>query len=276
LSQSYKHRFLAGPALLWLAAATALALGTAAPAVAAGQAPNGKPKVSFSFKTNKITAGTRPVIKYTASGLPSGSKLELQRQFGTSHVWKDVTALRGHSGTASVAKVQMGQYQYRIKIGHKGKTVVISRSKVLFAYGRVPLTNICNDQNHNSKISMSDDDGCQTQTVQVNGTIFVYLISDFPQAPPNFDQDITFGTNTSCRTITLNFSMDNNAQSTDTAHVQVVQTAADPQSKSVGAGQIGNAFFKLDGGPWDLNLSATSDEEYVNGYLSCYSAGGIR
>jgi hypothetical protein len=123
---------------------------------------------------------------------------------------------------------------------------------------------------------VEDANGCQTQTVQVNGTIFVYLISDFPQAPPNFDQDITFGTNTSCRTITLNFSMDNNAQSTDTAHVQVVQTKSDPQSKSVAAGHIGNAFFKLDGGPWDLNLSATDDEEYVNGYLSCYSAGGIR
>ncbi len=275
MSRYHRRRYLAGPALLGVAAATALALGTAAPAVASGQVPAGKPKVSFSFKANKITSTTKPVIKYAATGLPAGSTLELQRQFGTSHVWKGVTALRGHSGTASTGKVQMGEYKYRIKVDHKGKTVIISATKTLFSYGRVPLTNICNDENHNSKIVVNDANGCQTQTVQVNGTIFVYLISDFPQAPPNFDQDITFGTNTSCRTITLNFSMDNNAQSTDTAHVQVVQTKSDPQSKSVGAGKIGNAFFKLDGGPWDLNLSATNDEEYVNGYLSCYTAGGI-
>jgi hypothetical protein len=244
--------------------------------MASGQAQHGKPRVSVSFKTPKITAETHPVVKYTASGLPAGSKLELQRQFGTSHVWKNVAALRGHSGTASVAKVLMGRYLYRVIADHKRKIVAISGSKTLLAYGRVPLTNICNDEDHNGKIVVDDTDGCQTQTVQVNGTVFVYLINDFPQAPPNFDQDITFGTNTSCRTITLNFSMDNNAQSTDTAQVQVVQTAADPQSKSVGAGQIGNAFFKLDGGPWDLNLSATNDQEYVNGYLSCYSAGGIK
>ena len=170
----------------------------------------------------------------------------------------------------------MGKYRYRIRAYRRTRTVVYSPIGILYSYSRIPLSNICNDENSNSNVSMNGTN-CDTQTVQVGGNVFVYLLSDNPPAPPNYDQDITFGVNTSCRTITFRFALGNNAGSSDTADIELVQTASDAQSASVAEGQIGNAYFKLDGGPWDLNLSdSNGDSEYLNGYALCWTAGGLR
>lgn len=277
MSLSHKRTYRAGPALFAVIAASALALGQAAPAGASPTSASAKPRVSFSFKKVRISTSQRPAIRYASAHLPAGSKLALQRQFGTGHVWKNVILLKGSSGTTSAPKVQMGRYRYRIRVYRQSRTVVLSATRLLYSYGRVPLTNICNDNNNNSNVSVSDSDGCQTQTVQVNGMVFTYLIDDNPPAPPNYDQDITFGVNTTCRSISFQFSMNNNAAPSDTADIELVQSASDPQKKSVGFGQIASAFFSLDGGPWDLDLSDTnSDGEFVNGHLSCWSPSGLR
>jgi hypothetical protein len=138
------HRMLA------VVAAAGLVFGVAGPAFASGHgagkaAP--KPKASFSFKHSRISASAKPVVKYTSSHLPSGAKLELQRTFGTSKVWKDVAGLSGRSGTKTVPAVQLGRYSYRIKVYRKGKTVVLSATKTLYSYGRVTLANLCNEPN---------------------------------------------------------------------------------------------------------------------------------
>lgn len=277
MSLSHKRTYRAGPALLAVIAASALALGQAAPAGASPTSASAKPRVSFKFVSNRIGSTQHPVIKYTSAHLPAGTKLELQRQFGTAHVWKNVIALKGSSGKATAPKVQMGRYRYRIRAYRRTKTVVFSPNGILYSYGRVPLSNICNDGNSNSSVSMNGTN-CSTSTVQVGNSVFVYLIRDFPPGQPNYDQDITFGTNTSCRTISFQFSLDNNASNgSDTASIKLVQTASDAQSKSVGTGQIANALFKLDGGPWDLDLSDSHfDAEYVNGSASCWTPGGLR
>src|SRR5579859_1143250 len=225
MSRSRKRTYMTGPVVFAGIAASALALGQATPAIAAGSgAASAKPRVSFSFKDNRIRTTQRPSIRYTSANLPAGTSLALQRQFGTAHVWKNVILLKGRSGTASVPKVQMGRYRYRIRAYRKGRTVLLSATKLLYSYGRVPLTNICNDANNNSNVTVRDTNGCQTQTVQVGASVFVYLMQDFPPAPPSYDQDIVFGTNTSCRTISLQFAMDNNAGTSDTANIQLVQT----------------------------------------------------
>ncbi|HYK33929.1 MAG TPA: hypothetical protein VEV63_18295 [Streptosporangiaceae bacterium] len=277
MSLSHKRIYLAGPALFAVIAASAMALSQAAPAGASPMSASAKPRVSFSFKKVRISTSQRPAIQYTSANLPSGSKLALQRQFGTARVWKNVVLLKGSSGSARAPKVQMGRYKYRIRAYRNARTVVLSSTRLLYSFGRVPLTNICNDANTNSNVTMNAANGCQTQTVQVNGMVFTYLIRDAPQAPPNYNQDITFGVNTTCRSATFQFSMDNNAQPSDTANIELVQSRSDPQTKSVGSGQIAYAFFHFDGGPWDLDLSDTNfDWEYVNGHLSCWSASGLR
>ena len=56
----------------------------------------------------------------------------------------------------------------------------------------------------------------------------------------------------------------------------MVQASADPQTAKVAQGRIGSKTMKLDGGPWDLNLSSTnSDNEYAIASLSCWSATAL-
>jgi hypothetical protein len=275
MSRSHKRRYLASPVLLAVVTLGALAIGQAAPAVAGPASASARPRVSFSFKNNRIRSTQRPVVRYTSANLPFRSKLELQRQFGTARVWKNVVLLKGRSGTQSVPAVQMGRYRYRVNVTHRSSTVVVSATKLLYSYGRVTLADLCNEP---STSIIVHNTNCNTQTVQVGEHIFTYLIEDSPPGWPNTNTEVTVSAKTSCRTISIQFALDNNANSQDLAYVQVVQTSSDPQSKSVGTGAIGDAYFSLDGGPWYLNIAtsnAYNDNEYVNAYLSCWSLNGL-
>jgi len=273
------HR--AGPAIFAVAAAAALVLGSASSAAASdhGARKGHGPAASLSFKHNRISSSTKPVIEYKASGLPAGAKLELQRTFGTAKVWKDVTWLKGHNGTKTIASVRLGLYSYRIKVYKQHKNIVFSPAKALYSYGRIQLASLCNAQYNHSSIDVYDTNNCDTQTVQVGGNIFTYLIEDTPPGWTSTDTVVKVsGKSTSCRSISIQFGLDNNAGSSDKAYVQVIQAAGNPQSTSVAEGSIGSAYFKLDGGPWYLNLAtsnAYTDNEYVNAYLSCWSPTGL-
>ena len=230
--------------------------------------------MTLKFANAHISHTTQPVVDYSTKNVPSGSRLELERQFGSAHVWKGIQVLPGRSGSAKSAKVQMGRYAYRIQVHHGGKVIATARTATLYSYGLVPLTNLCNEDS--SKVFVDNTDGCQTQTVQVGGTVFTYLIQADPPAPPDYEQDVTVAARTSCRSISLQWALDNNAQPSDIAQVEVVQASADPQTATVAQGRIGSKTMKLDGGPWDLNLSSTnSDNEYANASLSCWSASAL-
>jgi hypothetical protein len=260
--------------MLAAVAATAVALGVGAPAAWAAPAVAARPSVTLKFANAHISHTSQPVVDYSSKNVPSGSRLELQRQFGSAHVWKGVQALPGRSGSAKSAKVQMGRYAYRIQVHHGGKVIATARTATLYSYGLVPLTNLCNEDS--SKVFVNATDGCQTSTVQVGGTVFTYLIDADPPAPPQYEQDVTVAARTSCRSISLQWALDNNAQPSDIAQVEVVQASADPQTAQVAQGRIGSKTMKLDGGPWDLNLSSTnSDNEYANASLSCWSASAL-
>ena len=264
---------LAGRATIAVAAA-AVVLGLAAPAAWAGPAVAARPSVTLKFANAHISHTSPPVVDWTSRNVPSGARFELQRQFGSAHVWKGVQVLPGKSGSRNSAKVQMGRYAYRIQVHHGGKIIATSGTATLYSYGLVPLANLCNEDT--SKVFVDNTDSCQTQTVQVGGTVFTYLINADPPAPPQYEQDVTVAARTSCRSISLQWALDNNAQPSDTAQVEVVQASADPQTAKVAQGRIGSKTMKLDGGPWDLNLSSTnSDNEYVIASLSCWSATAL-
>ena len=260
--------------MLAAVAAAAVVLGLAAPAAWAAPAVAAKPSVTLKFANAHISHASQPVVDYSSKNVPSGSRLELERQFGSAHVWKGIQVLPGRSGSAKSAKVQMGRYAYRIQVHHGGKVIATARTATLYSYGLVPLANLCNEDT--SKVFVDNTDGCQTQTVQVGGTVFTYLIDADPPAPPQYEQDVTVAARTSCRSISLQWALDNNAQPSDTAQVEVVQASADPQTAKVAQGRIGSKTMKLDGGPWDLNLSSTnSDNEYAIASLSCWSATAL-
>ena len=260
--------------MLAAVASAAVVLGLAAPAAWAAPAVAARPSVTLKFANAHISHTSQPVVDYSSKNVPSGSRLELQRQFGSAHVWKGVQVLPGRAGSAKSAKVQMGRYAYRIQVHHGGKIIATARTATLYSYGLVPLTNLCNEDT--SKVFVNATNGCQTSTVQVGGTVFTYLIDADPPAPPQYEQDVTVAARTSCRSISLQWALDNNAQPSDIAQVEVVQASADPQTARVAQGRIGSKTMKLDGGAWDLNLSSTnSDNEYANASLSCWSASAL-
>lgn len=260
------------------AAACAAVLGLAAPAapaaLAAPAASAARPSVTLKFANAHISHTAQPVVEWSSKNVPAGSRFQLQRQFGSAHVWKGIQVLSGRSGSARSARVEMGRYGYRIQVHHSGKIVATSSTATLYSYASIPLTNLCNEDT--STVYVLDTNGCQTQTVQVGGTVFTYLIEDEPPGPPQYDQDVKVGARTSCRSISLQWALDNNAQPSDTAQVEVVQASADPQTARIGQGKIGSKTMSLAGGAWFLDLSDSNvDNEYVNASLSCWSTNAL-
>jgi hypothetical protein len=250
-------------------------VGLTAPAVlAAPAAPAARPSVTLKFARAHISHTSPPVVEWTSKNVPSGSRFQLQRQFGSAHVWKGIQVLSGRSGSAKSAKVEMGRYAYRIQVHRSGKVIATSSTATLYSYAPIPLTNLCNE--NTTTVYVLDTNGCQPQTVQVGGTVFTYLIQDEPPGPPQYNQDVKVGARTSCRSISLQWSLDNNAQPSDTAQVEVVQASADPQTARIGQGKIGSKTMSLAGGAWYLDLSdSNGDNEYVNASLSCWSTNAL-
>jgi len=256
------------------AVAGVVVLGVTAPAALAAPAPAARPSVTLKFASAHISHTSQPVVEWASKNVPSGSRFQLQRQFGSAHVWKGIQVLSGRSGSAKSAKVQMGRYAYRIQVHRSGKVIATSNTATLYSYASIPLTNLCNE--NTSTVYVLDTNGCQPQTVQVGGTVFTYLIEDEPPGPPQYDQDVKVGARTSCRSISLQWSLDNNAQPSDTAQVEVVQASADPQTARIGQGKIGSKTMSLAGGAWYLDLSdSNGDNEYVTATLSCWSTTAL-
>jgi hypothetical protein len=268
--------------LLPVLAALALAFGLSVPAAGASvRAATAKTHISFSFTGDRVSDTARPHLKWSVTGhLPAGRAIELQRQYGTAHVWKNVEGLHARVGTGYAPRVELGKYKYRIVVSKGRRTLAISADQVLYSYGDIPLANICGDANNGDQgVQVAGSGGsCGTSTVQVGGTVFTYLLFDGNGTePPNYDQSVIFPPRTSCRAITLQWALDNGAGSSDTASVEIVQASADPQSASTPYGQVGQQTFSLTGSAWDLDNWVTGpDNEYINGSLSCYTTSGLR
>jgi hypothetical protein len=234
------------------------------------------PKVAWSTAV-QVTAGAPMNFNWQASGLIPGGQLVIQRKEGTVGVWNTVAQLTGAVGSEQIPGLPLGIYQMRIAdVSTKGQ-VYASQLIGIESYGPVPLTNLCQEANNSNAISVGDlNNGCSTSTIQVGSSIFTYLIEDEngTQAP-QYDTTIT-SQQTSCRSITLQWAIDNNAGSGDSASVEIVQANADPQQASTPYGQIGNATFSLTGAAWYLdNWVSGSDNEYINAEFSCYTPTGL-
>jgi hypothetical protein len=243
-------------------AAAVLAVTGSATSEAAASAPH--PSATFAFKADRIQHLVKPVLTYKTSHLPRRSVIDLQRQFGTGRVWKNVERLKATKGTVSAPGVQMGKYEYRIRVSKSGRTVVTSATKPLYSYGRVALSAIC----------AAIYGFCGAQTVQIGTTVFTYILNG-SAIYPNYST-VLKATPTSCAHAWIQFGT-NDSGSGALAYAEIVQSSTDPQTRSVAAGTIGTLSAKLDGGPFYVDLSETNDDSvYVNGYASCYTPSGLR
>jgi hypothetical protein len=274
-------RLTARSSALVALAVAALPLALAAPAAAAMHPASSRPSATLKFRYNRIGDTSKPLAEWTVKGtLPRGYVIDLQRQFGTAHVWKTVERLHSRSGAEHAPSVALGRYAYKVHVRVGGRTIVNSRSVQLYSYGRVSLQNLCTDFDAGDPgvaVNGGDGDDCSVNTVQVGSTVFPYRLEDEGGAePPEYDQVIIFPA-TSCRSISVQWALDNGAGSSDTASVEVVQANADPQPASTRYGQVGGKTFSLTGASWDLdNWVSGPDNEYLNATLSCYSTSGLR
>ena len=264
-----RFRVFSAIASLCLAVIGVSCLATAASASA-------KPAVSFAFASNKVSAEHPISISYSSSGLPTGSSLFLQRQEGTAHAWKDVEKLNGAAGTETAPGVPIGKYLYRIQVRQNTKAVAVSPSKVLYAYGTVPLASLCN----NPGVIINAGNGCPFNgSTQIGGRVFPYVVlvtSNEGSVYPSFYNLIDFPA-TTCRSIAFSFGMPvNGSQSGDTAYLETIEQTRDPQMAGAGFGVLKSLHAKLDGHPWFLENSASNgaDEIAINGKASCYTPSG--
>jgi hypothetical protein len=124
---------------------------------------------TWSFVSNHVNSFNAPAFQYTVHGEPAGSNFQLEREFGTAHVWKAVAnvALSQSSGTAIAPKVPMGKYEYRARVIGHGQVLRISEAQVLFSYGNVVLATLCNAPN-------VQQGTCGQGTVQIASHVFSY------------------------------------------------------------------------------------------------------
>jgi hypothetical protein len=119
-------------AVLAVLAASLCAVAIANPVVANAAAASPRPSAAFTFKHNKVERDVKPVLTYRTTHLPRPSFAYLQRQYGSTRVWKNVERLKKAAGTVTAPGVQMGKYEYRIWVGKSGRTVVTSGVQRLY------------------------------------------------------------------------------------------------------------------------------------------------
>jgi len=240
-----------------------LALAFAVMPAASAATARPRPSASFSFRHDKVSTRTKPVLSYVTSNLPAGVRIYLQRQFGSAHAWKNVEQLKARRGTATAPAVALGEYGYRLHVMAGHRVVVTSRSHKLYSYGTVPLSALC----------PADGISCPAHTIQVGDTIFTYVLvgnGDYPDYNPALELN-----STSCDSLSLQFAAAYDTNTSDSAYVEVIQSKTDPQYGSTLVGTIGSFRASLDGGPFYLETAETVDADVVmNGTASCYTPSG--
>lgn len=220
-------------------------------------------------------------MSIVSTNVPKGSTIEVQREFGTANFWRTVLVVQGRSAVShSIPPLQMGKYEFRV-IAIKGHTTeaALSHTKTVFSYGPVSLSNLCNAPNSSGGYRIGGS-GCAPGTIQVAGKLFQYAFIGNYNAlrPPNTGAIMSFSA-TTCDSISLQFSLGQGQQASagDVAFAEVVQTKSDLQSASAPLGTVGTLNASLDGGPFNINNSATNgDEVYWAGSAMCWSATGER
>ena len=250
--------------IITVSVAGALALAVPAAALAQPSAPAVRASAVLAFKHDKVSHGVKPVFTYKTAHLPSGAVIDLQRQYGSAHVWKNVERLRAGPGTATAPGVPMGKYDYRLRVTKSGRTVVTSAVRPLYSYGTVAFSTLCAYVNNGP---------CSSNTVQIGTTIFTYYLSG-SNVYPTYSAIMKFPS-TSCSNMSVEFGTDDTTSGAH-AYVEMIQSRTDPQYGSTPIATIEKFSPTLDGGPFYLEVSETGGYTvYLNGPATCYTASGL-
>jgi hypothetical protein len=236
------------------------------------------PKISVRFAAGTVLATSQATLVVSTVSAPRGSRLKIQRQFGSKHVWRTILTTANASGSFLVPRVALGKYKYRAVLAKKTTRVATSRTITLTSLGWIPLVNLCNVRWDVPDVYVRSFNNCQSYSQQVGDRAFQYLLSSTTSRPPNSTQFVSVG-RSSCRKVEVRWGVISDpAFVGTTSTATVVRDDADPQASSAAYGVIGDSTFDLGYGSWILNMSATnsSADVLVNARLLCFTSSGVR
>jgi hypothetical protein len=177
------------------------------------------------------------------------SRVVIQRQEGTEHVWRTIATLRGGRGTFSLPGLSLGFYRLRIAAFSRKGRLLAQQQRSLSVFGYVPL----------SAVFGAKDAG--TYTTPTATFSYVLLRND-----GGGDGTGAFGESTknACRAIHIDFipgSTDGDPEDRGlfdyTGTVSLVQASSDPVSASMPFDDKGSLDATLiPGQSWSVNLSS--------------------
>jgi hypothetical protein len=113
-----------------LAAATVISLGIAGTAQAAVA-----PTADLSFSPTTISAGTHPQMTFLSHNVPSGTLFYLEESSDGGQQWKTVNKTTDTQGTADLATISEGVYQFKIVITDNNTVIGASAPATLTVTG---------------------------------------------------------------------------------------------------------------------------------------------
>lgn len=241
----------------WTMIALALALlgigagpATAAAPATVDMANSAKPRLAWQFQVADVDQGTPAVAMYQVARLPAGSRVVLERAFGTAGVFRKVAESMTAVGSFTITAPQMGQYTYRMSVQSKAGKKLTWGDQKLRAYRDVPLAEML---------------GRSTETVQIGTTLFRWAAAG--------------GTykwqDSSCRRFVFNAARkDYNISYAKPGKVSIIQERGDPLELQVPVGTIVPGAIELAGGAWELQAGGSSYYTYIDGVANCWTTNG--
>lgn len=256
--------------------AVALALALALPAAA--DAPTSSAtdvRLRWRFAAATHVAGTTAALVWSVRNAPRGSRVVLQRTFGTAQVFKAVKildrsmAFRRATGRARVQVPAMGVYRYRARVISPSGARLRDRERTLRSFDAVPLSRLCEKQT-----------GCKTGEYLAGAVTFAYAARaiDYEGSNPVF----TFESNT-CMSVHLDWvpGQTNSGKSwpAQVGILTLTQESRDPVVAQTPMDTVSTLDAHLvPGRSWWLNLDQSGGNRRMRFYLAgsamCYSPDG--
>lgn len=239
-----------------------------------------KPQLALTLATSSITAHTPAVAHVTATYVPRGDRLYVQRQEGSRRVWRNVATLGNANATVSIPNIPMGRWGLRVAAIGSGKQAATYYSPVKFVYSYQTFTWNPID-NTSGTVSVGG------RLFAFTGSVCMYYCDGSVDQFPSYADNKIFPSGTSCRSITVTFVQDdydsfNDVDNPDApADLEFVQTTVDPVDAETPADVVGQVTVSLDGGPLDIRAAVDSTSTLASTFRidfstaeSCYTANG--
>lgn len=113
-----------------LVVATVIGVGVSGTAQAAVA-----PTADLSFSSTTVSAGSQPQMTFLSHGVPSGALLYLEESSDGGQQWKTVDKTTDTQGTADLAAISEGVYQFKILITDNNTVIGASAPATLTVTG---------------------------------------------------------------------------------------------------------------------------------------------